>query len=182
MNIFFDLEFTGLHQQTTLVSLGCVSQDGKQFYAEATDYDRSQVSPWIKENVISNLFLARDLGDLGHSSKTISGLSFLGPRYEIAQAFREWIAGFGPVEFWGDCLAYDWVLFCELFEVVNEDTAERLPRNIFYIPFDICTLFKVKGIDPDISREAFSGINTLSKHNALDDARIIKACYEKLIK
>jgi 3'-5' exoribonuclease-like protein len=184
LNIFFDLEFTGLHQKTTLVSLGCISEDGREFYAEATDYDRSQVSPWIRENVIENLIFKSDkVTDKPIYNNINDGklITIYSDREHIAGLFREWISQFGPVEFWGDCLAYDWVVFCELFEVINEDTAERLPRNIFYIPFDICTLMKVKGIDPDISREIFSGRN-LSRHNALDDARIIRACYERLVK
>ena len=58
----------------------------------------------------------------------------------------------------------------------------KIPKNIYYIPLDICTLFKVKGIDPDISREEFSGVNSKNKHNSLFDAKVIKLCYEKLIK
>jgi hypothetical protein len=37
---------------------------------------------------------------------------------------------------------------------------------------------KIKGIDPDINREVFAGIEGV-KHNALHDAKVIKACYEK---
>lgn len=47
MNIYFDTEFTGLHQNTTLISIGCVSEDNKTFYAELDDYDQSQVNVWI---------------------------------------------------------------------------------------------------------------------------------------
>jgi hypothetical protein len=181
MNIFFDLEFTGLHQGTTLISLGMVSEDGRKFYAEATDYDRSQVSPWIEENVIKNLrYSASDPG--AHLAADEEGYLFIplkGTRKYIADALRTWLSGFDSVEFWGDVLPYDWVVFCELFEN-KEDPAERLPRNVYYIPFDIATLMKVKGIDPDISREAFSGIS-LNKHNALDDARIVEACYLRLM-
>lgn len=51
------------------------------------------------------------------------------------------------------------------------------------IPFDICTLFKIKGIDPDVSREDFAGINSESKkHNALWDAKVIKECYLKAMR
>lgn len=174
MKLFFDLEFTGLHQGTTLISLGIISEDGRQFYAEATDYDRSQVSPWIEENIISKL-------DPWIGPYQPGRVFVKGDREGIAEALREWLSQFDTVEIWGDVLAYDWVVFCELFEVVNEDTAERLPRNVYYIPFDIATLMKIKGVDPDISREEFSGVSTLAKHNALDDARIIRACYERLM-
>lgn len=34
--IFFDTEFTGLHQNTTLISIGLVSDEGERFYAELT--------------------------------------------------------------------------------------------------------------------------------------------------
>jgi len=78
---------------------------------------------------------------------------------------------------WSDCLSYDWVLFNQLW-----GHAFSIPKNIYYIPFDICTLFKVKGIDPDINRERFlEWPDSEQKHNALWDARVIKACYEKLM-
>lgn len=57
MRLFFDMEFTGLHKYTTPISIGIVSEDGKRFYAEFTDYDESQCNDWIKENVLSNLIL-----------------------------------------------------------------------------------------------------------------------------
>ena len=55
MKLFFDMEFTGLRQNTTPISIGIVSEDGKRFYAEFTDYDESQCDDWIKENVIKKL-------------------------------------------------------------------------------------------------------------------------------
>ena len=57
MKIFFDTEFTGLHQNTTLISIGLISECGKTFYAEFTDYDKSQIDDWLQENVINNLIL-----------------------------------------------------------------------------------------------------------------------------
>jgi hypothetical protein len=57
MKIFFDTEFTGLHQNTTLISIGCVSEDDRYFYAEFNDYDQSQIDNWLEKNVIKNLTL-----------------------------------------------------------------------------------------------------------------------------
>ena len=37
--VFFDMEFTGLHKNTTLISIGLVSECGKKYYAEFNDYD-----------------------------------------------------------------------------------------------------------------------------------------------
>lgn len=55
MRLFLDTEFTGLHQHTTLISIGIVSADGRKFYAEFTDYDKNQIDVWLKENVLDNL-------------------------------------------------------------------------------------------------------------------------------
>ena len=55
MKIFFDTEFTGLHKNTTLISIGLIDENGRTFYAEFTDYDKSQCDDWIKEHVIDNL-------------------------------------------------------------------------------------------------------------------------------
>jgi hypothetical protein len=176
MNIFFDTEFTGLHQRTTLISIGCVTEEGRTFYAECTDYDHSQVDAWITDNVLAHLWHP-DSPTLGEWRVDNSQhLSYSGTREQVAEALAAWLSQFGQVEMWSDCLAYDWVLFCELFG----GGAECLPRNVYYIPFDLCTLLKAKGVDPDISRAQFAGVPG-QKHHALDDAVIIKACYERLM-
>jgi hypothetical protein len=158
MKIFFDTEFTGLHQNTTLISIGMVAEDGRELYCELKDYDQSQVNDWLKENVISKLYNTNPID-----------------KEALVKAIEGFIEPYESVEIWSDCLAYDWVLFCQLF-----GGAFGIPKKIYYIPFDICTLFKLKGIDPDINREKFSSIKG-QKHNALHDAQVIKGCYEKLI-
>lgn len=171
MKIFFDTEFTGLHQNTTLISIGLISEDDRVFYAEFTDYDQSQVSKWVQENVIDNLYLTENLTVFDANTTLVKG-----DKEYVKQVLSSWLSQFDQVEMWSDCLAYDWVLFNEIF-----GGAFSIPSNIYYIPFDICTLFKVKGVDPDINREMFvEQIGT--KHNAIHDARIIKLCYEKLCK
>ena len=172
--IFFDTEFTGLHQGTTLISLGMVAESGEIFYAEFTDYDKSQVDGWLKENVIDKLFLTMSEGTKYFTSDGHSKAK--GDTVYIREFLNEWFAQFDKVEIWSDCLSYDWVLFCQIF-----GHAFNIPRNIYYIPFDICTLFKANGIDPDINREEFSELKEgAKKHNALWDAKVIQACYNKL--
>lgn len=172
--LFLDTEFTGLHKNTTLISIGFVAENGDSFYAEMTDYDHSQIDKWLQENVLDNLLLidrpANTLVVAGHH------ITFKGTQQELKPHLGKWINQHGPVEIWSDCLAYDWVLFNDIF-----GNAFSIPKNVYYIPFDICTLFKANGIDPDISRESFSGIDNKAKHNALEDAKVIQACYNKLV-
>lgn len=174
MNLYFDTEFTGLHKDTTLISIGIISDDNRLFYAELNDYDKSQVNEWLQENVINNL---------RYNNKNIfkaeSGynLAIKGNLKEVSEALKEWIGQFEDVKIWSDCLAYDWVLFNHLF-----GHAFNLPNNIYYIPFDICTLFEIKGINADISREEFINNSVIgNKHNSLYDAKVIRACYKKLM-
>lgn len=57
MKLFFDTEFAGLRKDTTLISIGIVSEDGRKFYAELTDYNENQCNKWINQNVVKNLHL-----------------------------------------------------------------------------------------------------------------------------
>lgn len=184
--IFFDCEFTGLHKETTLISIGLISECGKTFYSECTDYTRSQVNSWVKKNVISKLkFRCPSSSRQIKRFQDIDGnIEFCGESYHMREKLRNWLSQFENVEMWSDCLSYKWILFNDIFQVAISD----MPKNVYHIPFDICTFFKIKGIDPDISREEFAkeGCSIWfaeeEKHNALFDAKIIKMCYEKLIK
>lgn len=176
MKIFFDTEFTGLHKNTTLISIGLIDEDNNMFYAEFADYDTTQVNTWIKENVINNLLYKNkefSFKDYHDNTTWVYGSSSY-----IAEKLKEWLEQYNEIEMWSDCLSYDWVLFVELL-ASYVGGYPQLPKNIYYIPFDICTMMKLKGIDPDISREEYSGING-KKHNALVDAVIIKKCFKKL--
>lgn len=179
MKVFFDFEFTGLHQKTTPISLGLVAKNERTFYAEFTDYDQDQVNEWIQKNVIDSLLTntpqPEEILFSNDNAPLILGYS----RNHILFHLERWLISFGePIEMWGDVLAYDWVLFCELF-----GGAFGIPDCIYYVPFDVSTLMKVKGIDPDINREVFVGNVSIltAKHNALHDAKVTKACYEKLM-
>jgi hypothetical protein len=181
MKIFFDTEFTGLHQKTTLISIGLISEDNKTFYAEFIDFDKQQINDWLQKNVINNLLFKTDIYKrLGFYETSNNSVIQCGVKKEIAYSLKVWMEQFETIEIWSDCLSYDWVLFNDLIADYSNGYP-KLPKNINYIPFDICTLFKIKGIDPDINRENFANIET-KKHNALEDAKVIKLCYEKLMK
>lgn len=203
--LFLDSEFTGLRQNTTLISLGIFAETGESFYSELTDYDKSQVDDWIQQNVIEKLKFAHkiysndnfvgweeiagqyekriDVGDrlLATQVDFQNGMKefrMIGSSAHVEVRLKNWLSQFGDVEIISDCLAYDWVLFCQIF-----GGAMKLPKNVYYIPFDLATMFKEKGIDPDINREEYASENIIlsaEKHNALWDAKVIKACYEKL--
>ena len=194
MKLFIDMEFTGLHQNTTPISIGIVADNANTFYAEFSDYDETQINPWLKENVIDRLlFMPPPKGQDEHyqasrSPQNPAGqnlykdytLSLRGSREDIKIELIQWLLQFERIDFWGDCLSYDWVLLNDL--IADYQTGlPMLPDNVNYIPFDLCTLLKVNNIDPDINREEYSGLFSSNKHNALHDAQVIRACYQKLL-
>lgn len=178
--VFFDTEFSGLHKNTTLISIGLISECGKTFYAELTDYDTAQIDEWLQTNVLDNLLLRDFILDNSNNDFYYSGgydnLLLKSNTYTLETKLRDWLNQFEQVEIWSDCLSYDWVLFNNIF-----GHAFNIPENVHYIPYDICTVFKMKDIDPDISRKEFSGLENETQHNALADAKMIKACYERLM-
>lgn len=198
--LFYDTEFTGLHQKTTLISIGIVSETGETFYAEFTDYDKTQVDDWIKENVIANLQMTDKIkvsnsswesweSDNGHydnaldftlAKKDMRNLKCIGATPMIKNRLEKWIAQFESVQMWSDCLAYDWVLFNQIW-----GHAFSIPKSIYYIPFDICPLLLMVEGNADVSREEYAGDFApemqAKKHNALWDAYVIRECYIKLM-
>ena len=180
MKCYFDMEFTGLHQNTTPVSIGIVDENNRTFYGEFSDYDKSQVDDWLQDNVIAHLELDEsNENPYEYDFGNVTDWRIKGDTKIIKHAMELWFNYYSnPIEMWSDCLAYDWMLFCQLW-----GGALKVPEKIFYIPFDLCTLLWTRGLDPDINREDFvRGYlkDEGKKHHSLHDARVIKAIYEML--
>ena len=183
MKIFFDTEFTGLHKNTTLISIGLVDENGRSFYAEFIDYDESQVDDWIKENVIDNL-MSNNFDIKGEPNTTsIFGDQTLskGTKKYIKDQLEEWLLPYDKVELVSDVCHYDMVLFIDIF-----GTAWDLPRCInpacHDINQDIAQYYEISETEAfDYSREELLQNNAIiikgDKHNSLYDARVIKEIY-----
>jgi hypothetical protein len=179
VRLFMDSEFTGLHQFSTLISLAFSSESGVEFYAEFTDFDRAQCDDWLRENVLAHTrWLAEGVAEPLEQNE--AGLSLcLGDAGFVTARLVAWLARFPAIEVWADCPAWDWVLFCQLF-----GGALHLPRQISYLPRDLATLFQCRGWCADTPRAAFAGFapdgTTGQPHNALWDARVLRACHARL--
>lgn len=183
MNIYFDTEFTGLHKDTSLISIGCVTDTGETFYAEFQDYNRNQCDDWIQENVISKLHLINHIST--PASVTMhepnNSLIVCGDTAYITKEFKRWLSGFDSIQFISDVCHYDFVLLIDLF-----GTAFDLPKNIspycHDINQDIAAVLGISDEDAfNISRkELLSNPFTTYQHNALDDAYVVKDIYQQL--
>ncbi len=158
-----------------------VAEKGQEFYAEFNDFDHNQIFDWLEIEVFPKLIWKNTSNRVHLGNDTIYKY---GNKCEIKSNIKEWLEQFAMVEIWADVLAYDWVLFCELF-----GGAFKIPENIFYTPFDLATLLRLKGrITPngkyggDTNRFEFAKIDPNGKqHNALEDARVEMICYHKIM-
>ena len=165
MKFYFDTEFTGLHQDTTLISIGIVSEFGQSFYAELTDFDNSQVNDWIQEHVIDNLKFDRpvyykfDTDD----ERGFYNVEMCDRSEEVAIKLLEWfndILCMDDAIMCADCGHYDFVLFINLFKSImdDEDSGNILPS--FIVPYydELCTrIYNSKALDHEVTdhEEAF---------------------------
>ena len=184
MKIFFDTEFTGLHKNTELISIGLIAENGNTFYGEITNYDKTQVDNWIQENVINNLkhnghHIIEETKESYEISMNFEDVSF---------ALNKWLKQFDEVEWVSDVCHYDMVLLIDL--LTNHGSALDLPYGKINsachdINQDIAEAYHISEILAfDKSREEIlkeSKIEiTGEKHNSLYDAKVIKAIYDCL--
>lgn len=182
MNLYFDTEFTGLHKDTTLISIGIVSEDGRKFYAESANYNENQCNGWIKENVLNNLFLNNDNIGVDYKERSVQ---VKGSEVTIFKYLQDWLAQFDEVQFVSDVCHYDFVLLIDLF-----GTAFDLPGNVCAachdINQDIARYYSISERAAfDKSREEI--VSELCgheiegrKHNALYDAEVIRVIYQEI--
>lgn len=181
--LFLDTEFTALRQDAKLVSLALTAESGESFYAEIAGLDPADCEPWVRENVLAHCeWLGREATSAPAWTIGRGVTSGFAAAHQVAARLREWLTRWPRVEIWTDGGAWDWVLFCELF-----GGALALPDNIFYLPFDLVTLLKLRGLDPNTDRAAFAEPffppgQAPRRHHALDDARVLMACYRRLMK
>lgn len=193
--IYYDAEFTGLHRDSTFISIGMVSESGSKFYAEFTDYDRTQLNEWLEDNVIKNLTLEKlangednFVRKLQHDDSCYS-IKVRGDRVLIKKELYDWLyneysKSYNQLKIFTDCYAYDWMLLIDL--LTDNGNALDVPNFINYIPIDLSTMLFAIGEDPDVNREMFAYEATYidssaeNKHNSLWDAVIIERCFDRI--
>lgn len=154
---FMDTEFIEYPRTIQLISIGIVSQDGREYYAISSEYNYADASDWVKDNVIRPMFKEAVKGTQtllleSNFHKQVGKLDS-----EIAKEILEFVGETTP-EFFAYYNSYDWVNFCWLFGAMID-----LPKNFPMYCRDILEImlqFDVKKI-PESENE----------HNALADAK-----------
>ena len=150
MRFFYDCEFARTAPTVSLISLGVVAEDGREFSAVSSGFDPLDVHPWVREKVLPQLPPAS---------------TWRAPA-ELREALLEFL-GEEPV-LWAWNGAYDHVALCQLWGEMP-----ALPRHVPRITLDVRQLWEHLG-RPHLPRQA-SG-----QHDALADARHCKVRWEAL--
>ena len=154
MKYFYDTEFIEDGKTIDLISIGIIAEDGRTYYAISNEFDESKASEWVKENVI------QQIRDSKYQQKWIS-------KEQIKKDVVEFIGEDKP-EFWAYYADYDHVALCQLFGTMMD-----LPKNFPMYTRDIKQLCDSKG-NPRLPEQK------TTEHNALEDAKWNKLCYQFL--
>jgi len=113
MRYFLDTEFSEQPNTIDLISIAIVAEDGREFYAEASDFGGTP-NDWVKANVVTSLW-SRQVDNLNFNAwLRDGGAGGLMKTREIGPAILRFIGDDKP-EFWGYYSDYDWVVTCWLF-------------------------------------------------------------------
>lgn len=114
MRYFIDTEFAERPCSIDLISIAIVAEDGKEFYAESSDFRDDIAHFWVQENVLPQLWSRQANKSEFNAWTRDGGQGGLMNRNSIASEARRFIGDDNP-EFWGYYCDYDWVVFCWLF-------------------------------------------------------------------
>lgn len=152
MRYYIDTEFIedGPEHPLRPISIGIVSEDGREFYAVLSDtWDPAQANGWVRENVLP--FLEN------------------GPRRTREQVRQEILRFLGEdarPEFWADYGAYDWVVFCQLFGTMC-DLPKGWPMFVMDFQQRLRAHYAATGYPGD---HILPRLPVRTPHNALQDA------------
>lgn len=157
MKVFIDTEFTDFPETRNcfLISIGVVAEDGREFYAELTDYPNEACSPFVRE-IVKPL--------LGRVPTAIRGT-----KWDVAKALTEWLKPYDLIE---ACIDFyqDGIFFRDLLGMIPiEERRHAQYYNIFQF------------IDDTILREFWLEKQLIGwePHHALWDAHGNKFAYRE---
>lgn len=179
MKIFYDTEFIDDGKTIDLVSIGMVAEDGTEYYAVSSEFDRWKfgTSKWLVDNVFPSLPTTWDIPWIPHeqfeTTIILPGLDLRDPcvkiRGEIADDVERFITGYDEPELWAWYGAYDHVALAQLF-----GSMIHLPDGIPMYTNDLKQECNRLG-NPRVPSQA-SG-----QHNALEDARHNRNIHDFLV-
>ena len=146
MRYFYDCEFIEDGRTITLVSIGFVDENGREFYAVSTEFDPNLAIDWVRRHVLNQL--PPPAADAWRSRDRI--------RDELLAYLLE--PG-EPIELWAWMASYDHVALAQLWGDMR-----ALPRQLPRFTHELRQLWEQAGCPPLPSAGS-------DAHDAIADAR-----------
>ena len=167
MKFYFDTEFIEDGRVILPLSIGIVSEDGSEYYAEFAETPLWHANEFVLKNVLPNLKSYSPVETNNHlisNDYTITNIP-PGNRAKYTENIKHEILAFcgESPELWAYFADYDWVVMCQIFGRMVD-----LPRDHGW-PM-ICLDIKQEMIMADITKKDIP-FDQSETHNALDDAR-----------
>jgi hypothetical protein len=168
MKYWYDTEFYEDGERIHLISIGIVADDGREFYAESSDFVWDYFVPqghWLWENVKPHL-IGGPVGQVVRHPKV------------IAKLVKEFITKNGDEfdnELWGYYSAYDHVVLAQLFGRMVD-----MPDGVPWFTQDIRQLKEMllrnEGLRYEFPKQGDQ------EHHALNDARWTRTAYYDIMR
>jgi|DEB0MinimDraft_6_1074348.scaffolds.fasta_scaffold20035_2 hypothetical protein len=157
MRYYLDTEFYETPGSIELISLGMVSEDGRELYFETPESRKlSQQTPWLFDNVLPHLKAKYDVERANDVEQKKLILDFIGDDKSP--------------EFYGYYADYDWVVFCWIFGRMID-----LPEHFPMYCIDLKQILDAAELRiPD-------SMKPVSTHDALEDARYHKRIHDWIL-
>lgn len=167
MRIFYDTEFLEDGETISLISIGMVAEDGREYYAVSQDATRRPLRrrirehPWLMANVVPSLPKFYGDANLYMPRRWLFNYSdpCVKPRHLIAREVRDFILAAPGPQLWARYGAYDHVALCQLWGRMID-----LPDGVPMWTNDLKQECERLG-NPEVPQQA------AGEHNALADAR-----------
>jgi DNA polymerase III epsilon subunit-like protein len=171
--VFIDSEFTGEHGKATLVSLGLITLDNKKLNITFNDYDKSQVTKWLKNNVLSKINKKKSIDSKSAYKKVSKFLKNYSKGHKIhlvsAGKTLDIVLLFDLYKYAKCKKKFHWLH--DLPKYLNHSLHLDLNTMIFFSKFK--NVRRIKLANLKIKKK---------EHDALYDATVIRACFLKLLK
>lgn len=185
MRYFIDTEFIENGSTITLISIGIVAEDGREFYAISTEFDPKKASAWVKENVLNHL-PPRHVDPIYDSPRLREESKAWMPLKDIKQGILDFIGDDKDIALWGDYCAFDFVAFSQL--VSRQDNQypwytpwflRKKPHNPMVANYPEGYPYFINDIQQYRQQVGATKLLVLTEgsHHALYDARHIKKLY-----
>jgi hypothetical protein len=194
MNYYLDTEFHEYFKQPRLlgfkvgksiptidlISIGIVSDDGREYYAVSRDFDVKAAwsDAWLRDNVLCPIYDEfTGMGDAPFGLPYLMEVveEFGKTRAQIAEGIVSFVGKDMKPNFHAYYGSYDWVVTCWIFgRMIN------LPERFPMLPTDLKQMMNERGLTDDWKNLVCP--QAAGKHNALEDAKWNKELHEAILR